>query len=40
MRARSNPDDHATFDADALAQVITGLRARGYSFVTLDALTG
>jgi hypothetical protein len=24
---------------DALAQVISGLGARGYSFVTLDALT-
>ena len=29
-----------TFDADALPQVISGLRAQGYSFVTLDALTG
>jgi peptidoglycan/xylan/chitin deacetylase (PgdA/CDA1 family) len=27
-------------DADALPQVISRLRARGYSFVTLDALTG
>ena len=40
MHAGSNPDDHTTFDADALRQVISGLRARGYSFVTLDALTG
>jgi peptidoglycan/xylan/chitin deacetylase (PgdA/CDA1 family) len=40
MHVGSNPDDHTTFDADALAQVIGGLRARGYSFVTLDALTG
>jgi peptidoglycan/xylan/chitin deacetylase (PgdA/CDA1 family) len=40
MHVGSNPDDHTTFDADALAQVISGLRARGYSFVTLDALTG
>ena len=40
MHVGSNPDDHTTFDADALPQVITGLRARGYSFVTLDALTG
>ena len=39
MHAGSNPDDHTTFDADALAQVISGLRARGHSFVTLDALT-
>ena len=40
MHVGSNPDDHTTFDADALAQVISGLRTRGYSFVTLDALTG
>jgi peptidoglycan/xylan/chitin deacetylase (PgdA/CDA1 family) len=40
MHVGSNPDDHTTFDADALAQVISELRARGYSFVTLDALTG
>lgn len=40
MHVGSNPDDHTTFDADALPQLITQLRARGYSFVTLDALTG
>jgi peptidoglycan/xylan/chitin deacetylase (PgdA/CDA1 family) len=40
MHVGSNPDDHTTFDADALPQVISGLRARGYAFVTLDALTG
>ena len=40
MHVGSNPDDHTTFDADALPQVITELRAQGYSFVTLDALTG
>ena len=40
MHVGSNPDDHTTFDADALPQVISGLRALGYSFVTLDALTG
>jgi peptidoglycan/xylan/chitin deacetylase (PgdA/CDA1 family) len=40
MHAGSNPDDHTTFDAGALPQVISGLRAQGYSFVTLDALTG
>jgi peptidoglycan/xylan/chitin deacetylase (PgdA/CDA1 family) len=40
MHAGSNPDDHTTLDADALPQVISGLRARGYSFVTLDALAG
>ena len=39
MHAGSNPDDHTTFDADALPRVIRELRARGYSFVTLDALT-
>ncbi len=40
MHVGSNPDDHTTFDAAALPQVISELRARGYSFVTLDALTG
>jgi peptidoglycan/xylan/chitin deacetylase (PgdA/CDA1 family) len=40
MHVGSNPKDHTTFDADALPQVITELRARGYSFVTLDALVG
>ena len=40
MHVGSNPDDHTTVDADALPRVIRGLRALGYSFVTLDALTG
>jgi peptidoglycan/xylan/chitin deacetylase (PgdA/CDA1 family) len=40
MHVGSNPDDHTTFDADGLPRVISGLRAQGYSFVTLDALTG
>ena len=40
MHVGSNPDDHTTFDADALPTVISELRARGYSFVTMDALTG
>jgi peptidoglycan/xylan/chitin deacetylase (PgdA/CDA1 family) len=40
MHVGSNPDDHTTFDADALPQVISALRAQGYSFVTLDALAG
>jgi peptidoglycan-N-acetylglucosamine deacetylase len=40
MHVGSNPKDHTTFDADALPRVISELRARGYSFVTLDALTG
>jgi peptidoglycan/xylan/chitin deacetylase (PgdA/CDA1 family) len=40
MHVGSNPDDHTTFDADALPQVISELKARDYSFITLDALTG
>ena len=40
MHVGSNPDDHTTFDADALPRVISELRALGYSFVILDALTG
>jgi peptidoglycan/xylan/chitin deacetylase (PgdA/CDA1 family) len=39
MHVGSNPDDHTAFDSDALPRVISELRARGYSFVTLDALT-
>ena len=33
----SNPDDHSTLDADALPGIIEGLKAKGYSFVTLEA---
>jgi len=40
MHVGSNPDDHTTLDAGALPRVISELRARGYSFVTLDVLTG
>jgi peptidoglycan/xylan/chitin deacetylase (PgdA/CDA1 family) len=40
MHCGSNPTDHTTLDASALPAVISGLRARGYSFVTLDALRG
>jgi peptidoglycan/xylan/chitin deacetylase (PgdA/CDA1 family) len=40
MHVGANPDDRSTLDASALPQVIAGLRARGYSFVTLDALLG
>jgi len=40
MHVGSNPDDQSTFDADALPRVISELRARGYSFVTLDTLVG
>ncbi|XAS64255.1 polysaccharide deacetylase family protein [Micrococcaceae bacterium Sec5.8] len=37
MHLGSNPDDGSTLDAAALPQVISQLRAAGYSFVTLDA---
>ena len=40
MHCGSNPTDHSTLDADALPAVISDLRARGYSFVTLDAMLG
>ena len=40
MHLGSNPDDGTTLDAAALPAIINGLRARGYSFVTLQALTG
>jgi len=40
MHCGSNPDDHSTLDADALPTIIKDLTARGYSFVTLDALRG
>jgi hypothetical protein len=40
MHCGSNPTDHSTLDADALPAMISQLRARGYQFVTLDALRG
>ena len=40
MHCGSNPTDHSTLDAGALPSVISQLRARGYAFVTLDALRG
>ena len=40
MHLGSNPDDGTTLDAAALPAIIDGLRARGYGFVTLLALTG
>jgi peptidoglycan/xylan/chitin deacetylase (PgdA/CDA1 family) len=40
MHCGSNPTDHSTLDADALPTIIKDLRARGYSFVTIDALRG
>lgn len=36
MHVGSNPDDGSTLDADALPTIITELRARGYSFVTVQ----
>lgn len=38
MHVGSHPEDHSTLDADALSGIIDGLRAQGYTFVTLDAL--
>jgi len=38
MHVGSNPDDRSTLDADTLPQLIDALRARGYRFVTLDAM--
>ncbi|NTW39803.1 MAG: polysaccharide deacetylase family protein [Cellulomonadaceae bacterium] len=40
MHVGANPDDGTTLDADALADVIAGLRAAGYGFVTVDRLRG
>ncbi len=38
MHVGSHPSDRSTLDADALPRVISGLRAAGYGFVTLDAV--
>lgn len=38
LHVGAHPTDGSTLDADALPAIIDGLRARGYSFVTLDAL--
>ena len=40
MHVGGHPTDHSTLDADALPRVIAGLRALGYSFVTLAAVIG
>lgn len=40
MHVGANPDDGTTFDADALDSLITKIRSRGYSFVTVDAILG
>jgi peptidoglycan/xylan/chitin deacetylase (PgdA/CDA1 family) len=37
MHVGANPSDLSTLDTDALARIITAVRARGYSFVTLPA---
>lgn len=38
MHLGANPDDGTTLDADALPDVISGLRSLGYSVVTLEAM--
>lgn len=38
MHVGANPDDGTTLDAAALPCIIEGLRARGYGFVTVEAL--
>jgi peptidoglycan-N-acetylglucosamine deacetylase len=38
MHVGSHPTDRSTLDADALPQVVSNLRERGYTFVTLDAI--
>lgn len=38
MHMGSNPDDKSILDADALPAIISGLRAKGYTFVTLEAM--
>ena len=38
MHCGSNPKDHTTLDAVALSGIIQTIKAKGYGFVTLDAL--
>jgi peptidoglycan/xylan/chitin deacetylase (PgdA/CDA1 family) len=38
MHVGSHPTDRSTLDADTLPKLIDALRARGYGFVTLDAM--
>ena len=38
MHLGANPEDGTTLDADALPEIISGLSAMGYSFVTLDQM--
>ena len=35
MHVGSNPTDHSTLDADALAAIIRAVRARAYTLTTL-----
>lgn len=38
MHLGANPDDGTTLDADALPDIIRGLRAQGYTLVTLEQI--
>jgi peptidoglycan-N-acetylglucosamine deacetylase len=38
MHVGSHPTDRSTLDADALTRLISALRRRGYTFVTLDVI--
>ncbi len=40
MHVGSHPTDGSMLDAAALPQIIDAIRARGYTFVTMSALTG
>lgn len=40
MHVGSHPTDGSTLDADALPRMVDEIRARGYQFVTLEALAG
>jgi peptidoglycan/xylan/chitin deacetylase (PgdA/CDA1 family) len=40
MHVGSHPTDHSMLDAAALPQIVDAIRARGYRFVTMGALTG
>jgi peptidoglycan/xylan/chitin deacetylase (PgdA/CDA1 family) len=40
MHVGSHPTDGSMLDAAALPRIVDAIRARGYTFVTLGALTG
>ena len=40
MHLGANPTDHTTLDAAALPTIIDRIRAQGYTFVTVQSLTG